>query len=147
MNPDQFPSHAVRVQALHARYCAATAFDLALNYVRIRAWHDWLKWGDWNEADLALVIGYLRRKIAAGDRNPGSLKFSNLIEQPDRFEEDLALARSENRIRRPDSAPAAPFPSGWRDYLKQHYPEAVIPTDPNKLPDYIQKEIRAALRH
>jgi hypothetical protein len=87
------------VKALHATYEARTGYKLALNMVRERAWYDWLKWSEftWTETELARVIGYLRRKIGKGERNDGALKFSNLIEQPDRFEEDLNLALEESK--------------------------------------------------
>jgi hypothetical protein len=85
------------VKALHAAYEARTGYKIALNIVRERSWYEWLKWSDfaWTETELARVIGYLRRKIGKGERNEGALKFSNLIEQPDRFEEDLNLAVEE----------------------------------------------------
>ncbi len=146
MSPAKFPEMAAAVEKLHAVYARSTGFELRLDYARIRAWHDFIQAG-LGEADLALVVGYLRRKIAAGDRNPGALKFSNLIVQLDRFEEDLALARAENRIRtRGAEAAPRPLPAGWQDYLRQHYPGSAIPADGTKLPEYMQKEIREALR-
>lgn len=85
------------VKALHAAYEARTGYTITLNMMRERQWVEWLKWADyaWTETELARVIGYLRRKIAKGDRNDGALKFGNLIGQPDHFEEDLALAVEE----------------------------------------------------
>ena len=85
------------VKALHAAYEARTGYTITLNMMRERQWVEWLKWSDyaWTETELARVIGYLRRKIAKGDRNDGALKFGNLIGQPDHFEEDLALAVEE----------------------------------------------------
>lgn len=85
------------VKALHAAYEARTGYKIALNMMRERQWVEWLKWSDyaWTETELARVIGYLRRKIAKGDRNEGALKFGNLIGQPDHFEEDLNLAVEE----------------------------------------------------
>jgi len=87
------------VKALHAAYEARTGYKIALNMMRERMWVEWLKWADyaWTETELARVIGYLRRKIAKGDRNDGALKFDNLIGQPDHFEEDLALAVEESK--------------------------------------------------
>lgn len=86
------------VKALHDLYVTATGHEIRINPLRERAWHEWQKYGH-TRADLALVIAYLRKEIANTRRNPGALKFSNLVEQPDRFEEDLALARAANRIR------------------------------------------------
>ena len=45
----------------------------------------------WTAYDLGKVVHYLQREIKASRRNPGALKLRNLL-QPDRFEEDLALA-------------------------------------------------------
>jgi hypothetical protein len=85
------------VKDLHAAYESRTTYTVTLNMMRERMWVDWLVWSNytWTVEDLARVIGYLRRKIAKGDRNEGALKFGNLIGQPDHFEEDLALAREE----------------------------------------------------
>jgi hypothetical protein len=92
------PSHLPQlVKDLHAAYEARTTYTVTLNMMRERIWVDWLVWSNytWTVEDLARVIGYLRRKIAKGDRNEGALKLGNLIGQPDLFEEDLNLARED----------------------------------------------------
>lgn len=107
------------VKALHAAYEARTGYKLVLNMMRERQWREWLMWSDyaWGETELARVIGYLRRKIAKGDRNDGALKFGNLIGQPDHFEEDLNLAveeaaKSPFKPRRPEGGgPRAEAPA------------------------------------
>lgn len=88
-NPIQF------VRDLHRAYEARTGYTIRWNLHRERQWSEWCSWSDWQwtEADLARVIGYLRGKIQKGERNDGALKFDNLIGQPDRFEEDLNLAK------------------------------------------------------
>jgi hypothetical protein len=98
MNPDKFPAALRQVERLHALYERATGFKYRLDYSRIRAWHDFVE-AKFSEADLALVLGYLKKKIAAGDRYVGALKFGNLITALDRFEDDLNVAEHENRIR------------------------------------------------
>lgn len=106
------------IKALHAAYEARTGYKIALNMMRERQWAEWLKWADyaWTEAELARVIGYLRRKIAKGDRNDGALKFGNLIGQPDHFEEDLNLALEESKktfipTRRPSASLSRDVPA------------------------------------
>lgn len=87
------------VKDLHAAYEGRTGYVVVLNMMRERMWLDWLVWSNytWTVEDLARVIGYLRKKIAKGDRNDGALKFGNLVGQPDKFEEDLNLAQEEAR--------------------------------------------------
>lgn len=94
------------VKTLHASYESRTGYTIRWNGHRERQWSDWCRWADWEwgDAELARVIGYLRTQINAGKRNEGSLKFENLIGQPDRFEEDLNLAKEASkgsRIYRP----------------------------------------------
>jgi hypothetical protein len=99
MNPEKFPDAVEKVESLHDLYQRSTGFRYRLDYARIRAWHDFIQ-GGFSQTDLALVIGYLRKKIAARDRQVGALKFSNLITALDRFEDDLNVAREESRILR-----------------------------------------------
>jgi hypothetical protein len=78
----------------------------------LNRWIDWLLSGH-NGPELAQVLRYLRREVAAGRRNPGALKLSCLLD-PARFEEDLMLARAtrsgrldpDAAIERPPDAPA-----------------------------------------
>lgn len=99
------------VKALHASYEARTGYRIRFNLHRERQWAEWCRWADWDwtERELAIVIGYLRAKIAKGERNEGALKFENLIGSPDRFEEDLNLA-NEARKGSPTFRPKPPAP-------------------------------------
>lgn len=84
------------IKALHASYEARTGYRLRYNVQRERVWWEWCtfcEW-EWTEKELARVIGYLRSQINIGKRNEGALKFENLIGSPDRFEEDLNLAKA-----------------------------------------------------
>ena len=93
------------VRAFHAAYVRETGLPISLGFDRQRAWHELLKleFGDppapLAVADLLLVIRYLKAGIARQERNPGCLRFRNLIEQPDYFEEELAMARKVLRPR------------------------------------------------
>lgn len=89
------PTNAMQlVKDLHATYVARSGFTITLNMQRENDWRAWCQFSawQWTTDDLARVITYLQAKIKTGDRNIGSLKFSNLIGQPDKFEEDLQLA-------------------------------------------------------
>ena len=93
------PNAMALVKELHAAYVARSGYEIALNMQRENAWREWCQFGDWKwtAEDLARVIGYLRAQIRNDKRNDGALKFSNLIGQPDKFEEDLALARAASK--------------------------------------------------
>lgn len=90
------PKNAAEIiKGLHSQYEARTGYAVAYNMVRERSWWDWCVWSGWTWTtdDLSRVVGYLRAQIKQGKRNEGALKFSNLVGYPDRFEEDLNLAR------------------------------------------------------
>lgn len=94
------PSNATaQARALHAEYQARTGYALTYNFAREASWAQWMQWSGWTwgEKELARVIGYLKEEIRREKRNPGALKFSNLIGDPGRFEEDLQLAKESSR--------------------------------------------------
>ncbi|HOC56631.1 MAG TPA: hypothetical protein PKI20_13495 [Verrucomicrobiota bacterium] len=95
-----------KIRALHSAYVLHSGLAIGLDMYRERVWFEWLRRGFTLE-DLKLVIRYLRAGIRDGQRNRGALRFSNLIAQPDRFEEDLAEARAQARPRHADPARAA----------------------------------------
>lgn len=109
------------VRQLHDTYIARTGLEIVLNMARERLWADWLTWSSdtWTPDDLTLTIRYLKTEIAKSNRNEGALKFSNLIGNPERFEEDLALARKEHRHdpyqRRRSHTTTAPKPTPTPD--------------------------------
>lgn len=124
-----------RLEALHAAYQARTGYTIRWNLHRERQWLEWSAWSDhtWGESELARVIGYLRAKIAKGERNEGALKFDNLIGSPDRFEEDLNLALEAAKgspVYRPKPRPAQPAEpaeipgnaAAFLDGLRRHNP-------------------------
>lgn len=91
-------------EQLHKIYCDQTGYQLRMAYDRDRAWYEFLQSG-FTAADLELVLAYLKRGIAKGDRREGCLRFRNLIVQPDQFEEELQLAKKamNARQRRPEA--------------------------------------------
>ena len=106
------------IRSLHASYESRTGYSIRYNDHRQRQWWEWCEWSswEWTDRELAIVIGYLRSKIAKGDRNEGALKFENLIGSPDRFEEDLNLANEARKgapsWRPKTAAPVAPKADG-----------------------------------
>jgi hypothetical protein len=87
------------IAALHEAYCLLTGQEgLPLRFDRQRQWYDWCRCG-FTLDDLKLVVRYLKKGIADRSRNQGALKFSNLIVQVDRFEEDLFEARRVLKVR------------------------------------------------
>ncbi len=89
------------IQALHEAYCKLTEqIGLPLRFDRQRMWYDWCMAG-FTLDDLKTVIRYIKRGLNDRRRNQGALKFSNLIAQPDKFEEDFFEARRVLGIRKP----------------------------------------------
>lgn len=86
----------MNVEELHALYCERTGLEIRLAYDRERYWFDFIKAG-FTKDDLNLVVGSLLKGIGKGDRNPGCLRFRNLIQQLDNFDEELAQARAQMR--------------------------------------------------
>lgn len=95
------------IHALHKVFVELTGRDIPLDLQGYRE-HQWWDWGQqgYTEADLRLVVDYVRRGIREGKRNVGALKFVNMIGDPLRFGEDLAeakaLARQPKRDRNRD---------------------------------------------
>lgn len=100
MNPT-LTAAPIPIQAAHQLYCQLTGQCLSLRFDRERQWFELLRAGFTLE-DLREVITYLQREIRHQRRNVGALKLSNLL-QPDRFEEDLHIARV--RLRPPPPPP------------------------------------------
>lgn len=93
-----------QLRALHGVYCQLAQAQLALTMTRMYYWSAFLARG-FTESDLCLVLRYLWHEIKAERRRYGSLKFSNLIMDIDRFEEDVQLARGWERNHRPAPSP------------------------------------------
>lgn len=102
LQPEEVPP---QIAAMHKEYERLTGGPLTLNWTRLDAWRIFLKFRTppFTAQDLRTVVDYIRKGIKSGKRNPGALKFSNLIQSVDFFEEDLALAVQEKRPRRPST--------------------------------------------
>lgn len=98
-----------RIKNIHGWYCSLTAKQ-PLNMSVERQWYEFLKL--FTEDDFKRVFHYLRARIRTKERNQGALKLSNML-QPDKFAEDLAMARTN--INKPEPvkriAPAAEIPT------------------------------------
>jgi hypothetical protein len=85
-----------RIEALHKLYGELTGLLIPLDMQRESMWYEWQRRGH-GPQELREVVAHLRRGIREQKRNPGALKFRNLIGMPDFFEEDLAEARAARR--------------------------------------------------
>lgn len=90
---------AQEIQNIHRLYCQLTRMEVSLEFGRERAWFEFLR--RFNQEDLRLVISRIQKGISKGERNLGALRFRNLIESIDYFEEELAMARAEARVKKP----------------------------------------------
>lgn len=79
-----------RSNALHAWYCEQMGTEVRLDMNLERLWFDWFK-AQFTEDQFKRVFKYLKKQVDQKKRNDGALKLSNML-QPDRFNEDLALA-------------------------------------------------------
>lgn len=86
------------IESLHGLFCKLVPEGVCvLNMYREHEWWQWHKWREaqpFTEQDLRAVIAYRRSELALGRQFPACMKFSYAIGRPDRFEEDLALAKA-----------------------------------------------------
>jgi hypothetical protein len=78
---------------LHTTYVHITHRPVRYDMGKFFRWEAWANRG-WTEADLKLVVAYIWHRIRQGKRFEESFRFKNLIEDQDRFEEDLVDARA-----------------------------------------------------
>lgn len=93
------PNSVARITAAHQQYCRLTNFNIPQRPENERAWLEYLRTHTIEE--LALVVRYLKSQVKHEKRNEGCLKFSNLVANLSRFEEDLAMANAWARNGRP----------------------------------------------
>lgn len=91
-------------EKIHAAYCRLVGCSLSLTMDRMYWWGHWLARG-WGEPELTLVVESLQKRIRNGERNVGALKWSNLIQQAQRFEEELVEAKALKRNAKPAPNP------------------------------------------
>jgi hypothetical protein len=99
---DPVTNHLEQVDKLHKAFETLTGNRCTLSYMRIAAWHEFIRRG-FDEASLEGVISFIRREMArqGSGYSPASLQFSRLIQDTDLFEDRLNLARQAWRAGRP----------------------------------------------
>jgi hypothetical protein len=97
LSPPKVNGEKTNFKMLHELYVTLTNNDIRLDMDKERSWFEWSK--RFTSDDLRRVVKYIKDGIFANKRNRGALKFSNLIGMPDRFEEDLAEAKSASGLR------------------------------------------------
>ncbi|RBP45006.1 hypothetical protein DES53_1031 [Roseimicrobium gellanilyticum] len=88
---------------LHAEYCERTESKIPFTDEVHTSWWQWLAWRSpfaFTMTDLCLVIAWLNHEIRGNRRHPSCLEFSNLIGNPELFEQHLGLAQRWGRLRR-----------------------------------------------
>lgn len=130
------------IQAMHAIYCRLTGFQLSLDMAREHAWFEVRRRGV-GPAELGVLIGHLQRQIKAGNRNPGCLKFRNLVGNPDYLEEDLAEAKAQARRPRVDPGRASVLQATHRPAAAE--PPPARPAGAVMPPEEVQRHLKAAL--
>lgn len=85
-----------QVRVLHEAYEQLSGMQVPLRFNREASWVYFAQAGFTLE-DLQAVITRLADQVRKGFRRPECLKFSNVVEQLDRFEEELELIRAEKR--------------------------------------------------
>lgn len=91
------------IARVHEVFCRETGVVLRLGigeYNRERCWLLFLHAG-FTADDIRIVCKHLRKEIAEGRRMPGALRFRNLVEQLDYFEEELGMAKAALRKPQP----------------------------------------------
>lgn len=104
------PPTTEQTAALHAEFNRLTKQAVRYDMSRHFQWEAWCAAG-YTVDDLRLVISYIWRRIKAGKRERESFKLANLIGDQGRFEDDLALARSESTIAQKEASRPATSPA------------------------------------
>ncbi|MEY4393909.1 MAG: hypothetical protein RL595_1158 [Planctomycetota bacterium] len=93
------------IREFHQVFEQLSGSRFTLDFCRMDAWRQFINYRrdePYTHDDLRLVWRFLKRQVLNGKRNAGALKFRNLIQNPDYFEEDLAEARGEaERLSKP----------------------------------------------
>ena len=120
------PDMNALVRDYHAAFCGTTGINLRIGigeYNREAAWFRIIQAG-FTLDDVQLVSRHLMRKVKEGTRNIGAVRFSNLIERPDVFEEELGMARAE--LRNSKSQPTA------KQRVLQQARPTIVPMTPDQ---------------
>lgn len=104
-----------QVSVLHTAYQKLTGLKLPLIAVcdaRRLAWEHFIAAGH-SLKELETVILWLKGEIRAERRHPGALRFSNLVEDLNRFTEELSFALAFERNTKPPPTPKAIVQQQW----------------------------------
>ena len=96
------------IRAFHTVFEQLSGMQLTLDFCRMDAWRQFIGYRrhqPYTHDDLRLVWRFLKKQIINGKRNAGALKFRNLIQNPDYFEEDLAEAMGDAEMNRKPAQP------------------------------------------
>jgi hypothetical protein len=85
-----------QAKQFHCEYLRLTGLDIPLTTTQRFRLERFIFDGG-NEADLALVVAYLKRRIRTGHRQRESLLPRNIFADYSNFAEDLSMARAESR--------------------------------------------------
>ena len=88
------------INSLHETYCILSGRQLRMDihgYME-SVWFNWMR--EFNEHDLRMVLLHLVKEVNLGRRNPGCLKFDNLILDTPKFAQELAEVRAIVRNKR-----------------------------------------------
>lgn len=89
-----------QIRELHGLYCQLVGCTLTLTMDRLYWWTAWQAHG-WKADDLRLVVRHILKGIKEGHRHFGALKFTNLVADATRFEEELCECQAEARNLKP----------------------------------------------
>ena len=118
------------IEQMHAAYVRGTGLAIPLTMQAIMTWeHLWAQPYGVRAGDVALVIGYVK-KLKRQQKPARDFRFSNFVGRSDLFAEDLAAARVDARIARPDPARAAALQATGRPAAATPQPGGLLDAAP-----------------
>lgn len=97
---ESYEQIAAKIPELHSCYCSLSGSPLPLTAQAAYAWERWAC--KFNIEQLRMVLGSIKEGIKKRRRRIESMRFRNLIENYDKFAEELAFLKMEqNAARRP----------------------------------------------
>lgn len=136
------PPMQQQIERLHALYCELYGSQIRMLYHHQMWWHQWITAG-FSESDLRLVIAWIKEGIAKERWTPSRLRFSYLIERPERFGEELAEAQAVARNKKAPPSPRERVLAQARPTVVESDPDGFLATA-RPIGDYIEQMRRAA---
>ena len=133
-----------QIQKLHSLYNGLTRFNLSMRYDRERSWYEFIRAG-FTAEDLRLVITHLKAGIRRKERHSGCLKFSNLIEPLNFFEEERELARNSKALTKPAPNDKEKVIQLFRPVVTEPVPKTPVKSTGSIIPKLLE-ELRKAAR-